>query len=392
MNRKTGIRNWTILLGSSMTVMAGTTIAPALPEMSRVFQDLPNAQLLVQLVLTIPALLIAATAIIFGYLVDKVGRRPILIFSVLLYGIAGTSGYFLESLTAILIGRALLGLAVAGLMIGFTTLIADYFTGDERNKFMGYQAAVMAVGGVVFLLLGGVLADIGWRLPFLIYFFAFLIFPAVLYSIEEKRMDVEKKTPKEAEQDAALDLKGVAAIYLIGFLGMLLFSLGPIQLPFYLTNLTNASNSLVGATLAAQTGVAALVSLQYQRFKARFSYPSIASLVFLAFGLGYLLIGFSSTYLPILLGLLISGIGLGLMLPTLNLWLVSIVPAAIRGRAVGGMTTFVFIGQFLTPIAAQPIAARVGLSGAFLAGGGFLMLLAGVLYLSARRLTVKNIT
>ena len=390
MNRKTSIRNWTILLGSSLTVMAGTTIAPSLPEMSAVFQDLPNAQFLVQLVLTIPALLIAATAIIFGYLVDKVGRRPILIFSVLLYGIAGTSGYFLESLTAILVGRALLGLAVAGLMIGFTTLIADYFTGDERNKFMGYQAAVMAIGGVVFLLLGGVLADIGWRFPFLIYFFAFLIFPAVLYSIKEQRSQPEKEKLEESENNPNLDLKGIAVIYLIGFLGMLVFSLGPIQLPFYLTNLTNASNSLVGATLAAQTGVAALFSLQYQRVKGKLSYLQVAILVFLAFGIGYSVIGFSSTYLPILLGLLISGIGLGLLLPTLNLWLVSIVPAALRGRAVGGMTTFVFIGQFLTPIAAQPITARVGPSGTFLAGGGFLLLLAGLLYLSTRRISMKK--
>ena len=56
MLNKTSIRNLTILLGGTLTVLAVATISPALPEMSLFFQDLPNAEFLVRMVLTIPGL------------------------------------------------------------------------------------------------------------------------------------------------------------------------------------------------------------------------------------------------------------------------------------------------------------------------------------------------
>ena len=111
---KNSVRNLTILLGSTMTAMAGATIAPALPEINLVFQDVPDADLLVKLVLTLPALLIAIGAPFSGFLSDRWGRKPVLITALILYGLAGTSGYVLDSMFGILVGRALLGVAVAG--------------------------------------------------------------------------------------------------------------------------------------------------------------------------------------------------------------------------------------------------------------------------------------
>ena len=101
MNR-TRVRNLTILLGSTMTVMAGATIAPALPEMYLVFLDVPNAAFLVKLVPTMPALLIAIGAPFSGILLDRWGRKPVLIAALILYGLAGTSGFLLGSLFGIL--------------------------------------------------------------------------------------------------------------------------------------------------------------------------------------------------------------------------------------------------------------------------------------------------
>ena len=52
----------TLLVVSSLTVMASATIAPALPAMHAAFSDLPNVDLLVRLVLTIPGLFIVLGA------------------------------------------------------------------------------------------------------------------------------------------------------------------------------------------------------------------------------------------------------------------------------------------------------------------------------------------
>ncbi len=159
----------TLLLASSLTVMSGATIAPSLSAMQDHFSGVENAQFWVRLVLTMPALFIVIGSLSAGQMVDRLGRKPLLIGSALLYGLAGGSGFVLNSLFSILCGRALLGLAVAGVMVSATTLIADYYQGDRRANFMGLQAAFMGFGGVLFLSVGGFVADLNWRLPFLIY-------------------------------------------------------------------------------------------------------------------------------------------------------------------------------------------------------------------------------
>ena len=162
----------TLLFASSLTVMSGATIAPALPAMQAHFADVENVGLLIRLVLTLPALPIVIGAPLAGYLGDRSGRTRLLVGAMVLYAVAGSSGLYLDSLGTILIGRALLGAAVAGVMTSATALVADYYTGADRARFMGWQAAFMNVGGVAFLTGGGALAEIGWRLPFLIYLVA----------------------------------------------------------------------------------------------------------------------------------------------------------------------------------------------------------------------------
>ncbi|MEE9592610.1 MAG: MFS transporter, partial [Thermoplasmata archaeon] len=100
------LRNATLLAGSSVAVLPVAALAPALPALAVAFQDTPNAELLVRLTLTLPALLIAIGAPIAGLLLDRWGRRPVIILSLIGFGLAGTSGFFLNSLEAILVSRA----------------------------------------------------------------------------------------------------------------------------------------------------------------------------------------------------------------------------------------------------------------------------------------------
>lgn len=364
-----------------MTVIAGATISPALPVMGLAFQDIPNADFLVRLLLTVPALFTAIGAPFSGVLLDRWGRKPVLVGAVILFGVAGASGYVLGSLYGILAGRALLGLAVAGTTSGFTTLIADYFSGRQLSKFLGYQAAFMAFGGAAFLLVGGILADIGWRFPFLLYLYAFGILLGVLFAIDEPR--VQKATSERRSQydTAVLPNRSVALIYTLAFVGMMLFFIGPVLLPFLMTDLGDISNSQIGLALAVSALVAGIVSLLYPRVKQRLSFQGINAVVFLTIGLGSVIIAVSSDYVGILLGLVGVGIGIGLMLPNFNLWLLTIIPSAARGRAVGGITTAFFLGQFLSPIAIQPIVSQAGLSGAF-AVAGVISLLLGFTFFS----------
>lgn len=379
----------TLLLVSSLTVMSGATIAPALPSMQHHFTGVEHADLWVQLVLTLPALLIVLTAPIAGLLADRWGRLRLLIPVLILYGLAGSSGLYLDSIGAILAGRALLGVAVAGVMTGATTLVADYYEGPARSQFMGWQGAFMSFGGVVFLTAGGGLAEIGWRWPFTIYLFSILLLPLALYSLTEpKKVTAGEDMKNGGTPSAGHSKRLLGFIYGVAFFGMILFYFIPLQIPFYLESMLNVGPTASGMAIAVATLFSMATALTYKRISARLGYLSVLGLNFGLMGAGYLLIGLADTYMSVVFGLAVCGLGMGLLFPNLNVWLTSEVPVSLRGRSVGGLTTAVFLGQFLSPLAAQPVSQAFTFGTLFLASGAILLVLA-VVFVAGRQLILN---
>jgi MFS family permease len=378
-NTKSIITKSTLLLISSLTVMAGATIAPSLPTMQEHFKDVENAALWVRLVLTLPSLFIVFGSPIAGLVVDRFGRKTLLIASLSLYGLAGTSGYIFDSLFYLLIGRAFLGLAVAGIIVPATTLITDYYKGDSRAAFLGLQAAFMGLGSVVFLLLGGFLADQNWRSPFLIYLFAWLLVPLVIWAIPEP----QRSKITNSNTPAAFPFTLLAFIYGVGLLTQIIFYLIPVQLPFYLKELAQTNATQSGIAIALITLFSAGASFLYGRIKKRMGFFTVLILAFGLIGIGYSIIGIQ-IYALVFVGLAIAGMGLGLLMPDLNLWIVSEVSDTAKGKALGGSSTFSFLGQFLSPFVAQPISQAVGL-GTTYALAGVIMLVCGLLLMGLQR-------
>lgn len=363
----------TLLVTSTLTVMSGATIAPSLPVMQAHFSEVENVAYWVRLVLTVPALFIVIGAPFVGQMIDRFGRKSSLVAATLIYGLAGSSGLILDSLWAILIGRALLGLSVAGVMTGVTTLIADYFTDQARANFLGMQAAFMSLGGVVFLSAGGFLADLNWRVPFLIYLFALILLPLVLLFLYEPSRTSSETSVGEVNA-VRLPLKLLTLIYGLALLMQVIFYLIPVQLPFYLKVISNASATQSGLAIATATLASAIASLIYGRIKARLGVVSIVALAFGLMGIGYTIIGLVSSV--VVIGLILGGLGLGLLMPNLNVWLTTETPDVLRGRALGGLTTFFFLGQFLSPLLGQPLAQQIGLGATYAWAGGLLLFLA----------------
>lgn len=398
----------TLLAISTLTTMAGASIAPALPLIQEQFGGYANVAYLTRLVLTLPALFIAGTAPLTGYLLDRVGRVRVLTVAVILYGIAGLFGYFAPSLGALLVSRALLGIAVGGTMTSATTLIADYYAGESRSRFMGLQAGVMGLGGSGFLILGGALAEIEWRLPFLMYLAAFVFLPLILialYEPEPFEQCVEKPNPASdpaacvaeglrpsggfvpgAPPSSPFPLRLALTAYAIMFVTQIIFYTLPVQMPFYLRALTAASASQVGLALSAVTLFFSLGSLFYGRVAKALDRFDVMMLAVAFIGAGYLLLSLASGWAIIILGLLLGGAGLGLMIPNINVWVASESPPDLRGRVLGGLTTAVFIGQFSSPLITQPVSIALGMSGLFLGATVFLAITLSISLVGRRQL------
>lgn len=377
-----------LLVASTLTIMAGAIIAPSLPLISRHFSHVPNFELLSRLIITLPALFVALFSGVAGWFIDRYGRRHMLLGSLLLYALAGSTGAYIGNIYALLVGRAFLGVAVAGNMVAITALIGDYFQGHERNQYGGFQGSFMAFGGVLFILIAGWLADISWRLPFWLYLFSIPVFFLVLMTIPEPLL-LEKNKPNENKINKS-DLVTIRFIYLIGFAGMALFYIIPAQLPFLLQQMNGVSNSMIGYAISASTLSGAVVSLAYGTIRRKIGFQWIYAVAFTLFSIGYLMIADAKSYYQIIAALVFAGVGAGLLMPNANLWMMSIAPEVSRGRLVGNLTMAVFFGQFVSPLVVHPLVVYGGVRNAFYYPGLFMALIA-IGFLADRVLNKKPV-
>ncbi|TKK69037.1 MFS transporter [Ilyomonas limi] len=371
MSRRTGKLKLTLLLVSSLTIMSIITISPALPQMAIAFSNVPNAAFLVKLVLTIPALMIAVFSPITGRLIDRHGRLKILRLSLALYAIAGTSGFFLNNLYLILLSRAVLGLAVGMSMTIVITLIADYFEGIERQKFVGIQIAFMSIGGILFTGLGGLLADVGWRYPFLIYLFSLLVLPLTILYLQEPAVAAKTNGMKTPIKVPSI----IWMLFINTMLMWIIFFIIPVQIPFYLKAIGVEKNALIGAGIAISTAASAISSFFYSKIKGYFSFLFIFAMGYLLMAAGFSFIAVAHTYTLVVVAMMLSGFGMGMMIPNTNMWVMKIAPPEVRGKEIGKLATFWFLGQFLSPIVIFPVLKSLSLSSTFMLAAGFLLLL-----------------
>jgi MFS family permease len=361
------LRKLTLLLASMMTMMAGAVVAPSLPQINNIFSLTPHADILTRLIITLPALFIAFFSPIFGKLSDTIGRKKILLIALVIYSISGTSGYISNSLLLLLIGRAFLGISVAGIMTMVIALVGDYYKGSERSKFLGLQGAFMGIGGVVFISFAGWLADFGWQTPFLIYLFGFIVLPlALLYLYDEPKLPETVIINKEKKVDETAYSKTlVNIIFLIIFFGIVIFYMIPVQIPYLLKELPGISNTHIGLAIAAQSLAGSIVAMNYRRIKSKLTFCSIYQITFALMATGYIFISLSNSYALIIVGLIISGFGVGLLMPTGNMWIIEVAPDNMRGQLVGKANTAIFIAMYLSPIIVQPLIKWGSISSSF---------------------------
>ncbi len=402
-----------ILAATGLALLATPLVSPAMPEIARVFAQnaenepfarailnaisiLPGDPSVIFLVkfilLSIPALFIILAAPLVGWLSDNVGRKGLLNSSLLIFGISGASGYFADSFFFMFMGRAILGLSIAGIKTATVAMIGDYYEGSARNKVIGWQGSAMKIGGVVFMLLGGFMANFSWQTPFLGYLLAFVLLPSGLIALSESLPTVKASQAREAgERLPGVPFWPAVYVFVSAFLASGLFFITPVQLPFYLHNVFTASPFEMGAAIAVGNTVGALISLVYYRFRRRMNFVAIYAFIYLAMAVGYFVVALAPSYTIALLGMVVAGFGFGLYVPNHCSWILSIVSPQRRGFGVGLVTTAMFLGQFSAPILVQPFIDPANPAAVWTAMSFILIILAAV-YTVLSRLGGKTTT
>jgi EmrB/QacA subfamily drug resistance transporter len=107
-----------------------------------------------------------ATIPIFGRLADMYGRKLVLAASILLFMGGSALCGLSQSMTQLIVFRALQGIGAGGLLPVSQTIVGDLYSLEQRAKMQGLFSSVWAISAIVGPLLGGVLVAVSWRLVF----------------------------------------------------------------------------------------------------------------------------------------------------------------------------------------------------------------------------------
>ena len=352
-----------LLFCSSLTILAGATLAPALPSIAVHFSDLPHATFWVKTLVSIPGLTTILSATFLGLLLDRFSKKYILWISLLVYGIFGSIGFFLtENLWVILVSRIILGVAVGGVLLSVTTLAAEIYTGQKLQNYMGMQAAFGSFGAVIFLFASGILSDIKWHYVFLLHAMAlflllsaiFIPFPNTLSTYSQKNM-----TPTQPSIIQLLRKRIVCGFGLLAFMEVLLLYTIALNLPFYLKARFSLESGQLGGIMAGTFFIIAASSMMYAKIKqCTLHFSRLHAFGYLSLSMGFTLIAAGNHWFLITSGLIITGVSLGILRPNLMVWIFSQCAPSIRGRMMGIMTSCFFSGQFFSPFFFQPLISH----------------------------------
>jgi ACDE family multidrug resistance protein len=360
-------QKWAILSLSSIPLvmtLGNSMLIPVLPEMENTLNISAFQSSMIITVYSIVAIILIPIA---GFLSDHIGRKKVIIPSLLIAGIGGLiSGWAAwkveDAYWIILAGRALQGVGAAGAAPIVMPLVGDMFKNDnEVSSSLGLIETSNTFGKVLSPILGSFLAGFIWFLPF----FSFPVFCTISILL----VFFLVKTPKKREEPLPLENfwgnikdtfknngKWLYAIFFIG--AILMFVLFGIL--FYLSDVLEKTYDIKdvkkGLLLAVPLG-ALCISSYLTGKKIKENKILMKWIIFL----GSVLVAAAtailsfSTNMWFMIGMfLFAGIGIGVALPSLDALITEGIEKEERGTITSIYSSMRFIG-----VAAGPPAIAI---------------------------------
>lgn len=382
------IHAFILLVTGGLTVLVTAILGPSMPQMQAHFAGVPGADFLVPLTLTAPMLMMALLSVFAGELADRVGRKRLLVAATALYAVVGTAPLYLDSLLAIIASRFALGIMESVLMTVSTTMIGDYWSGAQRERYMSLQTTVAATSAFLLNGLGGSIAEHGWRAPYAVFAVSLLLVPLMMVYLWEPVTRATMSAAAAATDDRSFRRGLLAFICVLGALLGIVFMIVPVHFGYLFGGIGVQSPARIGMAYAINslgviTGTFVFGWLIGPRWRVPMQLATGAALA----AIGFLLMRAATDYSALTAAGFVNGLGCGILLPTMVTWNMRELPLSQRGFGIGAYQSCFFFGFFVNPLIvvglekqlAAPRAAAVGLIGGVLLALALLALASGVL-------------
>lgn len=355
-------QKWAVLSISSIPLimtLGNSMLIPVLPAMEK---ELEISPFQTSMIITIYSILAIIFIPIAGFLSDHIGRKKVIIPSLMITAIGGliaawASWKMNNPYWIILMGRALQGVGAAGAFPIVMPLVGDMFKTDEEvSSSLGLIETSNTLGKVLSPILGAFLAGFFWFIPFFsipIFCLLSILLMTFLVKTPNKR---EKPLPfkqfwnniKKTFQDNG---KWLYAIFIIGIILMFVLFAVLFYLSDTLEKVYDVKNVKKGLYLAIPLAGLCLASYITGKLikenKVLMKWITFGGIVLLTLSIGALT--FSKAIWFIITLFLLSGIGIGMALPCLDAFITSGIKKRERGTVSSIYSSMRFIGVAAGP-------------------------------------------
>ena len=371
---------------SFLAVSWAGLVSPSTPEIVSEFGRGSTAR---GAIIGVSSLLAAIGAPVAGLLADRVGRRKVLVTSLIIFGLSGLVQALAPNFSVFLVGRGLVGLGNAGLIGLVITSISDMFPSEKAVRYIGFNGSMIGLGLLVNPLVGGFIADVStWRFAVLVQLLAIPVAILLWRFMPEVELPKGRQLREQlSEAKTTLLSSGIARRLFVGFATFfMIFGLQVTLIPQLLVEQFEASEStrsfVFGATAIGIVVSSSLIGRLRDRFSIRFVVLSGMCL----FIVNALLVGFAQSFVVILVAALINGVGESFVITGLNAEISTTAAASTRAIATWMFLASGRIGQALGSFTFGYLDSLYDQQPLFLVGAGlFGILFAWLLITTSRR-------
>ena len=248
-----------IIITLTIDAMGIGLIIPVMPELLREIGggDLGNAAIWGGVLSTVFAAMQFLVGPTLGSLSDRYGRRPVLLISLVVIAVDFVVMGLAHSIWLLVITRIVGGIAAATQSTA-AAFIADISTPENRSANFGILGATFGVGFVLGPLLGGLLGEFGFRVPFFAaaglatfnLILGYFVLPETVTDKIRRPFDPARSNPLGALRQIR-KITGLARFLLVFFLYEFAFYVYPAVWVYFSKTQFGWNSAMIGVSLAS---------------------------------------------------------------------------------------------------------------------------------------------
>lgn len=356
-------------------ILNNTVLVPSLPDIVDDFGAGSSAAGLIVAAGSFPGVVVAP---LIGLLADRYGRRVVLVPCLVAYGLFGLGSAVAPTLEVMVGARLLQALGTAGLINLGVVLISDHWTGAERTKLIGRNAAVLTLALAVTPALGGFAADVlGWRAALGLYATGLPVAALVWRMLPPDRPHATE-TVREQLRAAKAAVANPVVVSVLGsgvLVFILIFGGFLTAFPVHLEEVFALGPSERGVLIAVPAAAACLVSFNLGRIRERWALRPLLIAAAGAYVLAFAGVAAAGTVAVIVVASSLHGLAEGVFIPSLQDAVAEEAPPERRGAVFAVWVGAARLGQTIGPLLAGGALALTTSSGAFALGAAVAVLL-----------------